>query len=252
MSQCSTSIHSGGSYNNITGNNIVDYSGNGIVVDGSYNTISGNNLPVTHQKIVINGNSNITTRNIGGEDGNEGIFIESSSYNTIYGNNMTGNYFSGIEIHNGHNNTIYENYLANNGFGVHIGGRDYWAENNTFYHNNFVNNTKQVLIDNSSTYPNYWDNSKEGNHWDDYTGLDENGDGTGDTPYIIDENNRDDKPLIEPVIIPEYSLWILFILFFVVTLLAIILKKFIFHISSKRLTGINSGIRNFAQTIWKS
>jgi hypothetical protein len=33
---------------------------------------------------------------------------------------------------------------------------------------------------------------------------DSNDDGKGDTPYIIDENNRDNYPLMNPVVIPEF------------------------------------------------
>ena len=36
-----------------------------------------------------------------------------------------------------------------------------------------------------------------GNYWDDYNGSDTNGDGIGETPYIIDGNNSDNYPLIE-------------------------------------------------------
>jgi len=35
-----------------------------------------------------------------------------------------------------------------------------------------------------------------GNYWSDYAGVDADGDGIGDPPYVIDENNTDRYPLI--------------------------------------------------------
>ncbi|MDD3792425.1 MAG: hypothetical protein PHY74_04775, partial [Candidatus Bathyarchaeota archaeon] len=42
-----------------------------------------------------------------------------------------------------------------------------------------------------------WDDGKEGNYWSDYTGTDDNTDGIGDTPYIIDALNQDRYPLMQ-------------------------------------------------------
>ncbi len=44
---------------------------------------------------------------------------------------------------------------------------------------------------------------KEGNYWNDYEGVDTNGDGVGDTPYKIPGgNNIDWYPLMKP---PTFS-----------------------------------------------
>ena len=196
-------IRFSGSFTTITGNNIKGRGEHGIDVTGSFNIISENNIVDTHVIIDIDGNSNTISQN-NGTDGNEGIEIKSGSYNTVFGNNMTGNYFFGISITTGFNNTVYDNYLAHNGHGVHIGAGEVTAENNTFYHNIFVNNTNQVLITQSRTCVNYWDNGFEGNYWSDYAGVDEDGDGIGDKPYIIDANNQDRYPLMNPVVIPEF------------------------------------------------
>jgi hypothetical protein len=68
------------------------------------------------------------------------------------------------------------------------------------YHNNFFKNVNHVETDDSIDV---WDDGEEGNYWDNYTGLDSDEDGVGDTPYIIDENNLDNYPLVESSEISE-------------------------------------------------
>jgi nitrous oxidase accessory protein NosD len=73
------------------------------------------------------------------------------------------------------------------------------AENNTFYHNVFIDNNYNVAFDENVTLiGNLWDNGKEGNYWDDYNGTDSNRNGIGDTPYIINSDNIDNYPLMRP------------------------------------------------------
>jgi len=93
--------------------------------------------------------------------------------------------------------------VANIWYGVELE----FSSNNRFYHNNFVDNSQHVFSDGDSS--NIWDDGYPigGNYWDDYTGTDmysgpyqnETGsDGIGDTPYVIDQNNKDKYPLIRP------------------------------------------------------
>ena len=81
------------------------------------------------------------------------------------------------------------------------------SPNNSIYHNNFINNGNQA--DAAEYSVNIWDNGYPlgGNYWSDYTGIDEKSgpdqdqigsDGIGDTPYIIDADNRDRYPLMGP------------------------------------------------------
>jgi hypothetical protein len=83
-----------------------------------------------------------------------------------------------------------------------------YSSGNTFYHNNFINNTQQVY-NYASSELNVWDDGypSGGNYWSDYTGVDQkNGpyqnltgsDGIGDTPYVINANNTDHYPLMNP------------------------------------------------------
>jgi parallel beta-helix repeat protein len=79
------------------------------------------------------------------------------------------------------------------------------SSGNVIYHNSFINNTVQAVDD----CVNAWDNGypSGGNYWSDYRGVDQKSgpnqdqpgnDGIGDTPYIIDANNRDRYPLMVP------------------------------------------------------
>jgi len=83
--------------------------------------------------------------------------------------------------------------VLNNQIGIYAS----YTENNVIYHNSFINNTDQVSLSSSSDI---WDNDYEGNYWSDYAGTDSDGDGIGDNPYIINENNRDRYPLMNPYI----------------------------------------------------
>jgi parallel beta-helix repeat protein len=92
------------------------------------------------------------------------------------------------------NNTIVGNNVASNYNGILVG---YYSDDNAIYHNNFLHNTVQVVHITSGCV-NVWDNGypSGGNFWSDYNGTDANGDGIGDTPYVINANNRDNYPLM--------------------------------------------------------
>jgi len=128
-----------------------------------------------------------------------------SDWNCVYSNEFVANSFAGINFHLCSFNNVTENLIASNSAGIRfLDG----ANNNTVYHNNFVNNTIQTYV--KSSYSNIWDNGypSGGNYWSDYTGSDcRNGpsqnlagcDGIGDTPNVIDSSNRDNYPLMKPI-----------------------------------------------------
>jgi parallel beta-helix repeat protein len=168
--------------NSICGNNITNNPFVGIeALWSSYNVISGNN-------ITNNGN---------------GITLSSSS-NTIFGNNISANYNRGILVA-ADNNSISGNNIMNNGeYGIHF----LRSFSNRIYHNNFIHNLQQVYHEprwDPSMPPsvNIWDSGGEGNFWSDfeerYPDAEElDGSGIWDTPYVIDENNQDNYPFVEP------------------------------------------------------
>jgi len=112
-----------------------------------------------------------------------------SSNNTVIDSNISSNDYAGISCYYGNNNTIRRNRISNN---VER-GISLTSSNNTIYHNNFVSNTVQVYTEDSV---NVWDNGIQGNYWSNYTGVDSNNDGIGDSPHLIDTNNQDSYPLM--------------------------------------------------------
>ncbi|MCK4366245.1 MAG: caspase family protein, partial [Thermoplasmatales archaeon] len=120
-----------------------------------------------------------------------------TDYCFIYGNNINDNGATGIYLHESANyNYIHSNTITDNdGAAVFI-----WQEsnNNFIHHNNFINSDGWYNAKDKSD--NIWDYGYPlgGNYWDDYTGSDTNGDGIGDTPYIIlDGLNQDRYPFMD-------------------------------------------------------
>jgi len=128
---------------------------------------------------------------------NQGISFVDSGDCKIYGNIMSLMNNSGIALqgNNAANNRIYNNIFQGNYIAINLTE----SSTNIIYHNNFIANTDPVYVS-PGVYANIWDNGypSGGNYWSDYAGVDANGDGIGDTPYIIDSNNRDRYPLMKP------------------------------------------------------
>ena len=80
----------------------------------------------------------------------------------------------------------------NGGYGIYMGQ---YANGNNIYLNCFNN----ILNANDNGTNNHWDNGIKGNYWDDYTGLDTDNNGIGDSPYNItgSSSSQDNFPLIQ-------------------------------------------------------
>ena len=204
-----------GSYNNISHNHITN------VVDGecqgSFNNIIKNaiqgDLNLKGSSNIITNNSfttlSLTSANSNTVNNNtfSSLFLYVSSNNTIFGNTARGPANYGILMSSGSGNVFYGNYIGDYnatsfagrsyGCGVDIGSM---AKNNIFYHNNFVNNYQNLMHNwyTGMSNKNAWDNGEEGNYWSNYNSVDANGDGIGDTPFLIDHINVDHHPLMAP------------------------------------------------------
>jgi hypothetical protein len=151
------------------------------------------------------------------------------------------NFTYGIECINSNNNIIINCYIADCGRSINMPNNvlianntlksgifiDYTREDNVITQNNMINNYGPAadlvgvfLASQPTVYMNYWS---------DYNGTDNNGDGIGDTPYIINEDNQDNYPLMNPVettFIPEFPSWTpLLIMLIVVLAVAVIYRR---------------------------
>lgn len=143
--------------------------------------------------------------------GSDGVVLwdgQVSASPSVYGNRIVGNTIynnsdnsSGIHLHMTYGNTVAYNTVRNNYGGVWLEySYSYHGFNgNAIHHNNFVNNTHNV-VGTLQSYNNMWDDGSEGNYWSDYDGVDADEDGIGDSAYVFDVNNRDNYPLTLPLI----------------------------------------------------
>jgi len=175
---------------------ILLYSSSGSSISG--NSITANNwygiLLYISSGSSISGNS-ITANNA------DGIVLVYSSSSSISGNSITANNGSGIVLDSSSGSNISGNNITSNDCGIWL----YPSSGSSIFHNHFTDNDQQAVSIDSI---NIWDDGypSGGNYWSDYTGIDQKSgsyqnetgsDGIGDTPYVIDEDNQDNYPLMK-------------------------------------------------------
>jgi len=189
----------------------LEFTGNGHGILLAYttnSTIYENQITDNYSGIALFASSNnyITTNNI--TDNERGVQLSNASnLNSIF-SNIINNSVDGIFLFSSLQNTIILNNVTDNNVGIGFRESSY----NMIRGNHFVDNEVQVYDvswENYSLTPsrNTWDVGypSGGNYWSDYMGVDGMGgkyqnqtgsDQLGDTPYIIDQNNQDNYPLM--------------------------------------------------------
>lgn len=139
------------------------------------------------------------------------------SNSQMIGNDLTR--IKGIALYyTGSNNLITSNNFQDNYEGILFSGSSEYSVNSTIYGNNFNHNSRNAVVPFiRNPPPNLWDNGTIGNYWSDYNGTDVNGDGIGDSPYIIEtvyydyelsknvtvQEGKDNFPLMAPADTPS-------------------------------------------------
>ena len=205
----------------ITGFTIYD-GHDGISLSSNYCDISGNKIANSTHGIVVFGYENSISYNIFESIGlSSAIQLNFANRNIITGNHIAS-CVEGIQIwHNSSNNAITENTITNcrnhavsfqysdhntmirnNISNSECGTAIYVSNNNSITNNNYVNNT--IHFSANEWYALTWGHNRsvniiESNYWSNYNGTDTDGNGMGDAPYVVDENNQDKYPLMNPV-----------------------------------------------------
>jgi parallel beta-helix repeat protein len=159
-------------------------------------TVTNLNLEANEEGIKLVNTTGSLIKNLQINGVSVGISIEFGSCNNTVSKNvvlwceMVGIYLHGSSSYN----VIYENQVTCLNSGIRTLDS---SDNNLVYHNTFFQYFPQQMGFGST---NTWDNGypSGGNYWSDYTGVDANSDGIGDTPYVIDSNNQDNYPLMKP------------------------------------------------------
>ena len=174
-----------------------------IGLGSSENTDNGTQIPWTVGIDLRANTQDLTIKNLNIKNFSIGIWLWTPN-NTITGNSITEN-LVGILLSEC-DNTINGNVISNNQEGIFFGANQPGniPTNITLSRNSFADNNRHlsgcVCEDfNSNEATHTWDNGNTGNYWSDYNGTDSNGDGLGDTPYVIDVLNQDRYPLTHSV-----------------------------------------------------
>jgi nitrous oxidase accessory protein NosD len=212
---CSNAIWVGGVDNTkIEYITIMNYSSIGIVVsrdnwyvDISNASITGQgdpgNIGTMHDGVFVHYSSHVAISNASIAYTSVAIRIHGGSHLTISNCTLNKN-GAGLHFKYWSLGDIARNIVANDTYGVYF---EYYVWGLNFYHNSFEDNLVQIRT--AGEMYGYWDDGypSGGNYWSDYNGTDlytgpyqnETGsDGIGDTPYVIDENNKDRYPLTKP------------------------------------------------------
>jgi parallel beta-helix repeat protein len=190
-----------GDGNEIAENNVLDNS-NGIIIEGTpENTVSKNNITGNEEWGIqlLDTSQNVLFGNLV-SDNTFGVFVSSSSYNTFSRNTISDNAGWAMQM----NGSQGDNRLYRNNFVGNNAGEDLQVSIPWYY---CIEGEDSQLVS-SPGKANSWDYNGQGNYWSNYqtrypNASESGSSGTADTPYVINENNIDCYPAMEPFELEE-------------------------------------------------
>lgn len=195
-----------GSTNVQIANLSLSRNGNGLLVAFSQNTLIENvEVTYNYRGICLKNSPQTIVNHCNLSYNSQGAFMYYSDNVKIEENRISHNE-AGIFLMCSNSNEICHNDFVGNS--PYYQARFHMSANNQIYHNNFICDTQQAYIE-TQGYANSWDDGypSGGNYWSDYTGVDSDHDGIGDTEYVIDVDNRDSYPLMAPMTVFNAGMW---------------------------------------------
>jgi parallel beta-helix repeat protein len=170
-----------GSKHNYLDNNLVNLGKKGfILVNSSENILSNNTVIRNSDGFSLNNSTNNTLINNIAESNTVGVFLETSEGNIFTYNTIRGNAYA-IDSDASRSNFIINNTVNFNDIGINLNR----SLENKIYENRFSN-----FLDAVDDGKNIWNSSSKGNFWHNYSGQDADGNGIGDTPYVVNQTTE--------------------------------------------------------------
>jgi nitrous oxidase accessory protein len=167
-----------GSKSNYLDSNVVSLGDKGItLIDSDGNILSNNTVTTNSDGISLNNSLNNTLISNIADANTIGVYLGMSRGNIFTYNTIMRNLY-GINGEAAKSNFMVNNSLYLNSIGINLIG----SSENSIYENQFAN-----FFDAVDDGKNIWNSTSKGNFWQNYTGQDADGNGIGDTPYVINQ-----------------------------------------------------------------